>query len=77
MAAYYLDTSALVKEYVTEVGHLWVRALCRPSAGDTLFVSQLTSIELEVALTRKALERGIADSDRDKSIALFRQHLRG
>jgi predicted nucleic acid-binding protein len=76
MAMYYLDTSALVKEYVAEVGHSWVRALCRPKAGNTLFVSQLTSIELEVALIRKASERTIAEADRDKSIALFRRHLR-
>jgi predicted nucleic acid-binding protein len=52
------------------------KALCRPSAGNAIFISPLTLVELEVALIRKGMERALSAADRDKSIALFRRHLR-
>lgn len=76
MAAIYVDTSALIKVYVAETGHAWMNALCRPKSGNVVFASQLTAVELEVALLRKAAERTIAEAERDRSIALFRRHLR-
>ena len=36
MAVYFLDSSALVKRYITETGTLWVRRLCEPAAGHEL-----------------------------------------
>jgi uncharacterized protein len=37
MPAYYLDSSALVKRYVTETGSAWVQALCQ-DATNAIFV---------------------------------------
>ena len=56
MAAYFLDTSAVVKRYVQEAGTGWVRALSDPSAAPSLFVSQITRVETVSAITKR--ERG-------------------
>lgn len=75
MATFYVDTSALVKVYVAETGHGWMRALCLPRTGNAISTSQLASIEVEVALYRKAQERSINEADRDKCVTAFRRHI--
>lgn len=44
MARYFLDTSALVKRYVTEKGRTWIASLCRPSRGHGIYISQAAMI---------------------------------
>jgi uncharacterized protein len=50
MADYFLDTSALVKRYVTETGSAWITALTELSAANTCWMSGLTRVELLAAL---------------------------
>lgn len=45
MPAYYLDSSALVKRYVTETGSAWVRELCQDAA-NAIFISELALVEV-------------------------------
>ena len=40
MAVYFLDTSALVKRYIAEVGSNWVLNLCHQEANNTLVISR-------------------------------------
>ena len=54
MALYYLDTSALVKRYVREVGTAWVTALTDPRSGNTIATGRLTGPEAIAALYRKS-----------------------
>ena len=56
MAAYFLDSSALVKRYVTETGTAWVTGLLDPAARNRLYVARITGAEVIAALTRR--ERG-------------------
>lgn len=56
MAAYFLDTSTVVKRYAREAGTPWVQALAAPAAGHLLAVVRITLAELVSAVTRK--ERG-------------------
>ena len=42
MAAYFLDASALVKRYVTEIGTAWVAGLLDPLARNRLYVARIT-----------------------------------
>ncbi len=56
MAAYFLDTSAVVKRYVGEIGTPWVQALATPAAGNSLIVVRITLVETIAAVTRR--ERG-------------------
>ena len=49
MTHYYLDTSALVKGYVSEPGSQWVRSLLA-NPTHVLFISQLTIVETSAAI---------------------------
>jgi len=53
MTAYFFDSSALVKRYVTENGTIWVRSITSPSAGHTILVAQIAPIETVSALMRR------------------------
>src|SRR5260370_32481036 len=73
MATYFLDTSALVKRYIsTEQGHAWIAAICDPVQGHKLYISQAAIVEVVSAICRKAREQSISAEDRDRLIARFR-----
>ena len=59
MTLYFLDTSALVKRYVTELGSNWVMAQCQPKAGNTIVISQAALVEAVAAFCRKTREQSI------------------
>jgi predicted nucleic acid-binding protein len=56
VAIYFLDTSALVKRYVSETGTAWVQALTAPTAGNVHCIARITRPETVAAITRR--ERG-------------------
>jgi predicted nucleic acid-binding protein len=56
VAAYFLDTSTVVKRYAQETGTAWVQSLAAPTAGHLLAVVRITLAETVAAVTRK--ERG-------------------
>jgi predicted nucleic acid-binding protein len=49
----YFDTSALLKQYVTETGSGWVRAYLAQSPTFAIFTSSLTTVEATCAFTRR------------------------
>src|SRR5438270_11459436 len=53
MAAYFLDSSALVKRYAAETGTAWVKGLIDPAAGTLVLVARITGVETVAALARK------------------------
>jgi predicted nucleic acid-binding protein len=72
-----LDSSALVKRYVSEVGTTWVRRLVAPTAGYTLLVAQTTPVELVSALARPARAGPIAvRTARAARLLVDRHHVR-
>lgn len=72
MAAYYVDTSALVKLYIAERGTAWMTALTDPVAGHSLRTVRLTGVELIAALTRLARGGVIPSSRAANAVASFR-----
>jgi predicted nucleic acid-binding protein len=72
MATYFLDTSAIVKRYFPELGHSWVVALCDPTQGHKLYISQAALVEVVSTICRKVREQSITIADRDQLIARFR-----
>ena len=54
MGVYYLDTSALVKRYVTETGTGWVRTITDPVAGHDIYVVKIAGPEGVSAFARQA-----------------------
>ncbi len=57
---YFVDTSALVKRYVTEIGSNWMKALTDPASKNKIILSRITWVELISALARLQRE-GKAD----------------
>jgi uncharacterized protein len=76
MASYFLDTSALVKRRVDEVGHRWVRSLVNRRAGHTIAIAEVALVEVVASLCRMAREQPprLAIADRDGLIARLRVH---
>ncbi len=75
MALYFLDSSAIVKRYVSESGHAWIISLCDPIQNHDLQIAQIAQIalvEVIAALCRKTREAAITTTERDGLIADFR-----
>jgi predicted nucleic acid-binding protein len=60
VAVYFLDSSAIVKQFVSEIGSAWVTGLLDPSAGHRINLASLTGIEVVAALTRRGRGGGLA-----------------
>ena len=56
----YVDTSALVKRYVAEVGSAWVRRLLAHPAQYVIYTSALSQVEVISALQRRVREGSLA-----------------
>lgn len=76
MSAYFLDTSALIKRYVSEIGSEWTTHLCQPATENTIIISQATLTEAVASFCRKAreqhLRQHISEAERDQIITKFR-----
>ncbi len=72
MAAYFVDSSALVKRYVIESGTPWVRNLCAPAAGNTLYIARITGAEVIAALSRRARMGSLTQSTAQSALVAFR-----
>jgi predicted nucleic acid-binding protein len=53
VASFFLDSSAVVKRYVAEVGTGWVRVFMARAAGHDLFLARITGVEVVSALVRR------------------------
>jgi len=75
MVAYYLDTSAILKEYVNESGSAWVQ---RTLASDSTVVAttQLTFAEMTSALNRRVREGTVTSTNYARLIGRFRDDCR-
>jgi predicted nucleic acid-binding protein len=77
MAAYFFDSSALVKRYVVESGTQWVRGLCAPAAGHTIYVVRITGAEVMAALARRTRTGSLTQSSAQRTMAAFRNDFGG
>lgn len=63
VSVYCLDTSALVKRYIDEIGSPWLKAIVDPALSPFLVISQLLVVELHSALNRRLREGTISQDD--------------
>jgi hypothetical protein len=56
---YFLDSSALIKRYVVEIGTRWVRSITAPSRGQVIIVAHITSVEIVSGTMRRRREGAI------------------
>jgi len=72
MTTYYVDTSALVKRYIDEVGSDWVRSTLAPSLLPSVIVVHLVVVEMTSALTRRQRDGTVTPTEYDQIQAAFR-----
>lgn len=70
MSVVYVDTSALVKYYITEYGSNWIRALLE-NPTSSAFTSLLTSIEAICAFARRRRGSMLSSDDHDRLLNFF------
>ncbi len=57
---YFLDTSALVKRYVPEIGTNWILSITDPATNHPLAIAQITWVEVLSALARRQREGSLS-----------------
>jgi predicted nucleic acid-binding protein len=77
VAAYYLDSSALVKRYARETGTAWIIGLFRRAAGHRLYVGRIAGVEVAAALTRKRRGGHLTTSEAARALNRLRRDLGG
>ncbi len=70
MPTYYLDASAVVKRYVSEMGSAWVQALCS-NEENTLIMAEITLAEVASAFARATRGGRISAEERLSYLDLF------
>jgi predicted nucleic acid-binding protein len=56
MTHYFLDSSALVKRYIVEVGTSWIRSVTLPSVGNSIIIAHITQVEVVSGAMRRKRE---------------------
>lgn len=67
----YFDTSALLKQYVTETGSNWVRTYLASTIAPTVFTSQLTAVETTCAFARRLRDGTLLPADHSTAVQFF------
>jgi len=75
VADYYLDSSALVKRYISETGSAWVIRLFDPRLRNEIFVGAITAVEVVAAITRRTRGGTISATSAKAICSLFRSDL--
>lgn len=66
MSEFFVDTSALAKRYIPEVGTSWVTKWIEPQANNIIVVSSITSVEMVSVLMRREREGSVSATDRTR-----------
>ncbi|MEH2228449.1 MAG: type II toxin-antitoxin system VapC family toxin [Nostoc sp.] len=63
MSVYFIDSSALVKRYISETGSVWVLGLFAPALNNEAFIAAITGVEIIAAITRRSRSGSISITD--------------
>ena len=77
MMVYFIDSSALVKRYVREIGTSWVRRLTRQSASKPIYLARITVVEVTSAIARRRKGGTVLPPRASSMLSRFRKHLAG
>jgi predicted nucleic acid-binding protein len=69
---YFLDSSALIKRYVVEIGSPWIKTLTDSQTGNSLLLVRITWVEVLSAFARRQREGGLTAAEVAALIAKFR-----
>lgn len=74
VAAYFLDSSALLKRYVPEVGTAWIQSMTDSRSQNLLFVAHIAWVEICSAIARRQREASISSRQANQVLTAFRAH---
>jgi predicted nucleic acid-binding protein len=77
VAAYFLDSSAIIKRYVRETGTAWVRRLVRRGQPNLIFLASIPEVEVTAALACRRKGRSLTTARVRSMLTRFRSHLAG
>ncbi|WP_009630774.1 type II toxin-antitoxin system VapC family toxin [Synechocystis sp. PCC 7509] len=66
MTVYFIDSSALVKRYISEIGSVWVLELFDPAFGNEVFIAAVSGVEIIAAIARRSRGGSISATDATK-----------
>lgn len=69
-----MDTSAIARRYLAEIGTGWVRQLVDPQAGHAIVVCDLTPVEFVSILARHQRENKLTAADVMRIEGLYQGH---
>lgn len=61
MSQYFLDSSALIKRYVPEVGTPWMRSIATPNAGNLILIAHITLAEIVSGAMRRKRDGSVSE----------------
>ena len=73
MPLYFLDSSAIVKRYISETGTNWILNLHKPSAQNVIYVAQITGVEVVSAISRRLRGNRMTQKAADKAVFRFKR----
>ncbi len=71
MAVLFLDSSALVKRYIAEVGSQWVAGLMIPTSTNAVHISVVSGAEVVAAFVRRERGGSLSPDQASRAIAEF------
>lgn len=74
MSVYFLDSSAITKKYVREIGTAWVLNFFRPKSSNRIYIAEIALVEVISALTRRHRGKTISAADYAKVSKRFRRN---
>lgn len=72
MTTFFLESSALVKRYVQEIGTAWMQGLTASATGSSLYIAQITGVETVAAIALRMRRGNTTAQDAVTAIADFR-----
>ncbi len=75
MADYFFDSSGLAKRYISEIGSIWVETIIEPASGNSIFVANITGVEVVSAIARRVRSGKLLASDALSAISSLERDL--
>lgn len=73
MSVLFLDSSAITKKDVREIGTAWIISLFRPKSANRIYIAEIALVEVVSALTRRHRGRSLSAADFTKVSSRFRR----
>ena len=75
MAAFFCDSSAIVKRYVNEKGSNFVDGLADVQSGNIVLLARITRVEVAAAIAKRLKGGSITNADANNALAAFQHDL--